>query len=137
MENISLISRKASSLDRILSKCVDIPFLFCLIIFLGKFGHLLSCIALIALELEQFSLGKRIMKLKTISLETQEGVDYKDSLLKNSLPLFFIFFSMFTFSGFIFSIIILSIYTITEVFFLISLNTRLSDQISNTTVIKL
>jgi hypothetical protein len=77
------------------------------------------------------------MKLKTISLETQEGVDYKDSLLKNSLPLFFIFFSMFTFSGFIFSIIILSIYTITEVFFLISLNTRLSDQISNTTVIKL
>lgn len=137
MENISPISKKASPLDRILSKALDIPFLFCLVIFLGKFGHVLACVALILLETEQFSLGKRIMKLKTISLPTEQEIDYKTSIIKNSIPLFFVFFSIFTFSGFIFSIILLTIYTLAETFFLLYLNTRLSDQISNTTVIKL
>ncbi len=136
-DNRKTFASQASFIERFLAKSIDIAFIVLLMIFLGRFGTLVAIFFLAASETEQFALGKRLFSLKTIKIDNeQSSLNLKEGAERNLFYIIFMILGLFTFWGFILSCFLLLTFALLEIFFLMSVQSRLSDLISHTTVLK-
>lgn len=127
---------KASLLLRVMAKMVDFIVIATLVKSIPQVGHLAGLIYLLISDglFDGRSLGKKIIKLKVISLSSGTHVSFKDSLMRNItlvLPLLLLKIPLI---GWIFIILMLSLE------FLLMLGNaegmRLGDDLANTKVIE-
>lgn len=129
-------SIKASLLLRVIAKMLDFIIITAAAKTIPQVGHLAGIIYLLISDglFDGRSLGKKILRLKVISLSTGSSGTFRDSVLRNTLLIAALLLYKIPLAGWLFVVVILALE------FLLMLGSkdgmRLGDDIANTKVIE-